>query len=184
MKRKHIGVIVFVGVFLSVLAALAMAAQDKYTLKVPNGLSFSEFKGYEAWQVVSISQDGALIAAILANPVMIKAYLDGVPGNGKPFPDGAKLAKIHWNPKKMETFPAATVPGTQHDMDFMVKDSKRFADSGGWGYAVFEYDAASDTFRPGNSDDQPPQANDAKCGYACHTIVQNRDYVFTEYGRR
>jgi len=84
MKRKHIGVIVFVGVFLSVLAALAMAAQDKYTLKVPNGLSFSEFKGYEAWQVVSISQDGALIAAILANPVMIKAYLAGVPGNGKP----------------------------------------------------------------------------------------------------
>ena len=88
----------------------AISAQDKYALKVPNGLSFSEFKGYEAWQVVSISQDGNLIAAILANPVMIKAYLDGVPGNGKPFPDGAKMAKIHWNPKKMETFPAATVP--------------------------------------------------------------------------
>jgi hypothetical protein len=72
---------------------------------VPNGLAFSEFRGYEAWQVVSISQDGSLIAAILANPVMIKAYLAGVPGNGKPFPDGAKLAKIHWSPKKMETFP-------------------------------------------------------------------------------
>jgi hypothetical protein len=64
---------------------------------------------------------------------MIKAYLAGAPANGKPFPDGSKLAKIHWNPKKMEAFPAATVPGTQHDMDFMVKDSKRFADSGGWG---------------------------------------------------
>jgi hypothetical protein len=76
------------------------------------------------------------------------------------------------------------VPGTQHDVDFMVKDAKRFADSGGWGYAEFEYDAASDAFRPGNSDDQPPQANDAKCGYACHTIVQKRDYVFTEYGHR
>jgi hypothetical protein len=90
--------------------------------------------------VVSISQDGNLIAAILANPVMIKAYLAGVPGNGKPFPDGARMAKIHWNPKMMDTFPAATVPGTQHDVDFMVKDSKRFADSGGWGWAVFEYD--------------------------------------------
>ena len=112
MKRKSIAVIVFVEVFLSVLVALAMAAQDKYTLKVPNGLSFSEFRGYEAWQAVSISQDGNLIAAILANPVMIKAYLAGVPGNGKPFPDGAKMAKIHWNPKKLETFPAATVPGT------------------------------------------------------------------------
>src|SRR5271170_3086495 len=102
MRRKSIWVIVSVGVFLSVLAALAMAAQDKYTLKVPNGLSFSEFKGYEAWQVVSISQAGNnLMAATLGNPVMIKAYLAGAPGNGKPFPDGAKMAKIHWNPKKL-----------------------------------------------------------------------------------
>jgi hypothetical protein len=76
------------------------------------------------------------------------------------------------------------VPGTQHDVDFMVKDSKRFADSGGWGYAEFEYDAASDTYRPGTLSDEPPQANDAKCGFACHTIVQTRDYVFTEYGHR
>jgi hypothetical protein len=137
MKRKSIRVTVFVAVFLSVLVALALAAQDKCTAKVPNGLSFSEFRGYEAWQLVSISQDGPHIAAILANPVMIKAYLAGLPGNGKPLPNDAKMAKIHWNPKKLETFPAATVPGTQADMDFMVKDSKRFADSGGWGYAVF-----------------------------------------------
>ena len=184
MNRKSIVVIVFVGVFLSVLVAMAMAAQDKYTVKVPGGLAFSEFRGYEAWQVVSISQDGPLMAATLANPVMIKAYMSGIPGNGMPFPDGAKLAKIHWNPKKLETFPAATVPGTQHDMDFMVKDSKRFADSGGWGYAAFEYDAASDTFRPGTLTDQPPQANDAKCGFACHTRVKTRDYVFTDYGHR
>jgi hypothetical protein len=115
---------------------------------------------------------------------MIKAYQEGAPGNGKPIPDGAKMAKIHWNPKKMETFPAATVPGTQHDVDFMVKDSKRFADSGGWGWAAFEYEAASDTFRPGNSSDKPPQGSDAKCGLACHTIVKTRDYVFTEYAKR
>src|SRR5580704_12852284 len=88
----------------AVLGGLAMSAQDKYTVKVPNGLAFSEFRGYEAWQVVSISKDGDLMAAILGNPVMIDAYLAGIPGNGKPFPDGAKLAKIHWNPKKMETF--------------------------------------------------------------------------------
>ena len=133
MKNKRIPTNLIVVVLLTVSVAIALAAQDKYTLKVPNGLAFSEFRGYEAWQVVSISQDGPLIAAILANPVMIKAYVAGVPGNGKPFPDGAKMAKIHWNPKKLETFPAATVPGTQHDVDFMVKDSKRFADSGGWG---------------------------------------------------
>ena len=63
----------------------------------------------------------------------------------------------------METFPAATVPSTQHDVDFMVKDSKRFADSGGWGYGVFDYDAASDTFTPGTLAGKPPQGNDAKC---------------------
>jgi len=184
MSRKRIGVTVFAGGLLFILVALGMAAQDKYTLKVPNGLAFSEFKGYEAWQVVSISQDGSLVAAVLADPVMIKAYQSGIPGNGQPFPDGARMAKVHWNPKKMETFPAATVPGTQHDVDFMVKDSKRFADSGGWGYGVFEYDSASGTFRPGTQADKPPQANDARCGFACHTAVKARDYVFTDYAHR
>ena len=153
-------------------------------MKVPNGLAFSEFRGYEAWQLVSISQDGRKIAAILANPAMIKAYQAGIPGNGKPFPDGAKLAKIHWLPKKMETFPPATVPGTPHDADFMVKDSKRFADSGGWGWGAFGYEAASDTFKPATLADQPPQGKDAKCGFECHTTVKNRDYVFTDYGHR
>ena len=159
-------------------------AQDKYTVKVPGGLAFSEFRGYEGWQVVSMSHAGK-VAVILANPIMIDAFRAGAPGNGKPFPDGSKLAKIHWIPKASETAPSATtVPGALHDADFMVKDSKRFADSGGWGYAEFEYDPASETFRPGTLADQPPQANDAKCGAGCHTIVKARDYVFTEYGKR
>jgi hypothetical protein len=162
----------------------AKPAQDKYSLKVPGGLAFSEFKGYEDWQAISISRNDKALALILGNPVMIEAFRAGYPGNGKTAPDGAKMAKIHWTPKKNEYFPDASVPGAQHDVDFMVKDSKRFADSGGWGYAVFEYDAASNTFRPGNTTDQPPQANDAKCGFACHTIVKNKDYVFTEYGKR
>jgi hypothetical protein len=136
MRSKRLLNIAIIAGMLGGVAGLAMSAQDKYTLKVPGGLEFSEFKGYEGWQLVSISQDGPLMAAILANPIMIDAYLAGVPGNGKPFPDGAKMAKIHWTPKKMETFPVATVPGTQHDVDFMVKDSKRFADSGGWAWAV------------------------------------------------
>jgi hypothetical protein len=185
MKRKRMLTIPIVTVGLACVGSWAIAAQDKYTLKVPNGLSFSEFRGYEAWQVINISQNGSgQLAAILGNPVMITAYLAGAPGNGKPFPDGAKMAKVHWNPKKLETFPSATVPGTQHDIDFMVKDSKRFADSGGWGYAVFDYNAASDTFSPGTMADKPPQGNDAKCGYACHTGVKTRDYVFTDYGHR
>jgi hypothetical protein len=159
--------------------------QDKYTLKVPGGLAFSEFKGYESWQLIAISQNGPVIAAIMGNPAMINAYKAGIPGNGKPFPDGARMAKVHWLPKKNEAAPGQpTVPGAQHDVDFMVKDSKRFADSGGWGYAEFEYDAASETFRRGTTTDSPPQGNDAKCGFACHTVAKTRDYVFTDYARR
>jgi hypothetical protein len=167
-----------------VLGGVALAQQDKFALAVPGGLAFSEFKGYEGWQVVSTSQNDKLVAVILANPEMIGAYQAGAPGNGKPFPDGAKMAKVHWNPQKQQYFPDTTVPGTQHDVDFMVKDSKRFADSGGWGYAVFEHDAASNTFTPGTTADTPPQENDAKCGFACHTIVESRDFVFTEYAKR
>jgi len=183
MKSKGVPANLAALAFLIVSVSLAaLAAQDKYTLKVPNGLAFSEFRGYESWQVVSISQDAGKMAVILANPIMIKAYQEGIPANGKPFPDGSKMAKIHWNPKQMDTFPSATVPGTQHDVDFMVKDSKRFADSGGWGWGAFEYDAATDTFTPATTADTPPQGNDAKCGFACHTIVKTRDYVFTDYG--
>jgi hypothetical protein len=184
MKGKGMLTIVIIAGLLAIVGGWAFAAQDKFTVKVPNGLAFSEFRGYEAWQVVSISHNGNLLAATLANPVMIKAFEAGAPGSGQPFPDGSKMAKIHWNTKKMEAFPAATVPSTQHDVDFMVKDSKRFADSGGWGYAVFDYDGASDTFTPGTLAGKPPQGNDAKCGYACHTAVKTRDYVFTEYGHR
>ena len=166
-------------------AGVAISAQDKYTVQVPNGLAFSEFRGYEDWAVIAISENGGKIAAILGNPAMIAAYRDGVPGNGKPFPDGAKMAKIHWNPKKQEAYPGEPmVPDTQHDVDFMVKDSKRFADSGGWGYGAFEYDAAAEAFRPATTADQPPQGNDAKCGFACHTVVKKQDYVFTEYPKR
>jgi len=193
MKSKKIPTVVIVAISLavSVLAVLgggAISAQDtsqaKYSVRVPNGLAFSEFRGYEGWQTVAISQNEKLSAVILANPVMIKAYQSGIPGNGKPFPDGSKMAKIHWNQKKNEAFPNTTIPASLHDVDFMVKDSKRFGDSGGWGWGAFMYNASSDTFTPGNMNDDPPQGNDAKCGFVCHTIAKPRDYVFTEYGKR
>jgi hypothetical protein len=185
MGSKRLRSIVIVTALVSALGSNAMSAQDKYTLKVPGGLAFSEFRGYEGWQFISLSQSGKIVAAIVGNPVMIEAYQKGIPDNGKPVPDGAKMAKIHWTAKPSKTAPSATtVPGALHDVDFMVKDSKRFADSGGWGYAAFNYDAASGTFTPATTADVPPQANDAKCGFGCHTIVKTRDYVFTEYGRR
>ncbi|MBZ5644948.1 MAG: cytochrome P460 family protein [Acidobacteriia bacterium] len=178
--------VLIVGIALSGLVGIGLRAQqDKYSLKVPGGLAFSDFRGYEGWQAVSISHSQTAVAVILANPVMIDAYRTGVPGNGKPFPDGSKMAKIHWEPKKSEKAPGpTTVPGTLQNVDFMEKDSKRFASSGGWGWAAFDYNAASDTFAPGTATDKPPQRNDARCGFACHTIVKDRDYVFTDYGKR
>ncbi len=187
MTRIPSSLIVIIPGVLAVLGGSAISAQDKYTVQVPGGLAFSEFRGYEDWQTVSISQTEGALAAILANPVMIDAYRAGIPGNGKPFPDGSKIAKIHWKPAKSADAPApTTVPGNLDNVDFIVKDSKRFtdADSGGWGYAAFDYNTASDTFTPATLDDQPPQGNDAKCGVACHTIAQAKDYIFTAYPKR
>src|SRR4029450_7032059 len=128
------------------VAGVSISAQDKdkYAVKVPGGLAFSEFRGYEDWAVISLSVNGGKVAAIMGNPAMIEAYKQGIPDNGKSFPDGAMMAKIHWNPKKQESYPGQpVVPGTLHDVDFMVKDSKRFADSGGWGGGAFDCDEAA-----------------------------------------
>ena len=84
-----------IGIVLTVSDRSAISAQDKYAVKVPNGLAFSEFTGYESWPVIAISENGGKIAVIVGNPAMIEAYKRGVPGNGQPFPDGAKMAKIH-----------------------------------------------------------------------------------------
>jgi Cytochrome P460 len=176
-KRLFPSAIIIPVVMLAAVGVMALTARDKYTLNVPNGLAFSEFRGYETWQTVSVSQSGDLIEVILANPVMIDAYLAGVPGNGKHFPDGSKMTKIHWKAKKSaEAHAPTTVPDTLHDVDFMVRDSRRFLDTGGWGYAQFNYAGASDTFSP--------EGSGASCGYACHTIAKAKDYVFTAYGKR
>ena len=100
-----------------------------------NGLAFSEFRGYEGWQPISISQNGGVFATILGNPVTIDAHEAGVPGNGKPFPDGANGEDPVEREKERD--------GPRVTMTLM--DSKRFADSGGWGYAVFTYGTPSDT---------------------------------------
>jgi hypothetical protein len=162
---------------LAVWGGSAISAQDKYTVKVPNGLAFSEFKGFENWATVSVSRTGDTIEVILANPEMIKAYKAGAYGTGKHFADGAKMAKIHWNVKQSTEAPSpTTVPDTLNNIDFMVRDSKRFADTGAWGYAQFNYDSASSTFSP--------MGTGHNCGFACHTIVKAKDYVFTSYGPR
>ena len=177
---SRIPVVAIVSLLAAVLAALggmALAAQDKDTLQLPGGLAFSDFRGYEDWQVVSVSQTDGLLKVMVANPVMIEAYKAGVPGNGQPFPDGSKIAKIEWKPKKMTESPfAVNVPSTLQDVFLIEKDTKRFPDTKGWAYAVFIYNPASDTFRP--------DGNGANCGFECHTIVASKDYIFHSYQKR
>jgi len=169
----------------------AQEKQDKYKLQIPGGIAFSEVKGYEQWQVVgpSFTDAANVLRVIVANPVMIKAYQDGIPGNGKPFPDGSKIVKIEWKPKKITDAPFSastpdTVPGDLTEVEFIVKDSKRFSDTHGWGYAMYDYNAASGTFAPATTASHPPVGHDAKCGAACHELAASKDYIFTAYPQR
>ena len=135
MKSTRTSLVAIMAGILAVLGGWAVTAQDKYTLRIPDGLAFSEFKGYETWQVVSLSHSDETLDVIVANPVMVEAYAAGIPGNGKPFPDGAKTAKIQYIPKKSSEAPfGVAIPDRLKDVAFMLKDSKRFSTSGGWGY--------------------------------------------------
>ena len=162
---------------LVVLGGIALAAQDRYSLKVPKGLAFSEFRGYDTWQDVAVSQIEHGIKVIAANDAMIKAYRGGVPGNGKLFPDGSKIVKIEWTFKKNPESPYfVNIPDTLKSVSFIEKNTKRFPQTHGWAYAQFEYDAASDTFKP--------SVEGAECGYACYTTVAAKDFIFTAYPKR
>ena len=163
---------------LAVLGAAAVYAQDKYSLKSPSGIAFSDFRGYEDWSVVSSARTTEILKVIVANPAMIKAYKAGVPGKGQPFPEGSMIVKLQWKLKKSTEAPfAVEVPDVFSQAFVMEKDSKRFPKSGGWGYAVFNYDAASDQFTA-----DPKSLSD--CGYACHTPVKAKDYIFHPYQKR
>ena len=133
----------------AVLAALGTAvyAQDKYSLTSPSGIAFSDFKGYEDWALVSSARTDEVLKVIVANPAMIDAYKAGVPGNGLPFPEGSKIAKLQWKPKKSTEAPFdVDVPDVFTQAFVIEKDSKKFPKTGGWGYALFNYDALTGKF--------------------------------------
>ena len=186
--RRLTGLTMFVIVVtvLAVLVAVAVYAQDKgsansqdkYSLKSPSGVAFSDFRGYEDWPAVSSARQDEILKVIVANPKMITAYKAGVPGNGQPFPEGSMIVKLQWKQKKStEAQFAVDVPDVFTQAFVMEKDSKRFPKTGGWGYAVFNYDAVSGKFTA-----------DAKslsdCGNACHTTVKAKDYIFHPYEMR
>lgn len=161
---------------LAVLSGVVYA-QDKYALTTPSGIAFSDFKGYEDWAVVSSARTDDVLKVIVGNPIMIEAYKSGIPENGKPFPDGSKIAKLQWKPKKSTEAPFdVEVPDVFSQAFLMEKDAKRFPDSGGWGYALFNYAATSDSFA---ADPSP-----SDCGHACHTAVKAKDYIFHPYQKR
>ena len=162
---------------LAVCGTLGASAQDKYAVQVPDGLSLSEFRGYEDWEVVSIARTDEVLKVIVANPTMIDAYKSGIPENGKPFPDGSRIAKIQWTPKKStEATFDVDVPNRLKDLFLIAKDARRFPDTGGWGYALFDYNAASDAFTPNGSG--------TACGHVCHQAVAYKDYIFHPYQKR
>lgn len=186
MKRPHIVSLVIVSA--SIFVVGITLAQDRFTLKSPGGIAFSEFKGYDTWQVIASSQaddgsgcgtaqDPGCIKSIVGNPVTVKAYADGIPANGKPVPDGAMLAKIEWTKARILASPyGVTVPGRLAEVAFMMKDSSRFPATNGWGYATFRYDEGSDTWSVFG--DGPEFANSC---HGCHALVRARDFVWTSY---
>jgi Cytochrome P460 len=177
MERKSKLTIAMATAVLVVLGAAAVYAQDKYSLKTPSGIAFSDFRGYEDWAAASSARTDEVLKVIVANPTMINAYKAGVPGNGQPFPDGSKIVKLQWKPKKSTEAPfVVDVPDVFTQAFVMEKDSKRFPKTGGWGYALFNYDAASDKF---TADPSP-----ADCGNSCHTAVKAKDYIFHPYEKR
>ena len=176
MKRKSIS---RVATATAVLAALGTAvyAQDKYALKSPSGIALSDFRGYEDWAVFSSARTEEVLKVIVANPTMTEAYKAGIPGNGQPFPEGSKIAKLQWSFKKSTEAPfAVDVPSAFTQAFVIEKDSKRFPNTGGWGYALFNYDAATDKFVA-----DPATAD---CGHACHVAVKKKDYIFLPYQKR
>src|SRR6202044_2894470 len=163
---------------LALLVGTTVYAQDKYKLKSPGGIAFSDFRGYEDWADVSSARTDEILKVIVANPTMIAAYKSGVPGGGQTFPDGSMIVKLQWKQKKSTEAPfVVEVPDVFKQVFVMEKDSKRFPKTGGWGYAVFDYDAASDKFTP-----DPTSLAD--CGNACHTAVKAKDYIFHPYDKR
>ena len=150
-----------------------------YGIKLP--------QGYREWHLISVKRltgkqltgaGGNLkqLRAELGNDLAIKAYRDGT----LPFPDGAIIAALHWNEVSSDAdnkalasgFPGADLEsvfaGSAVNVQFMVKDSKKYAASGGWGYADFT------NGKPGN------EALHEKC-FPCHQPAKDRDYVFTHY---
>jgi Cytochrome P460 len=174
MKR-----IAFLFVAVATLAGIAAFTTSASTHADEEAVPISATKippGYRDWRLISVArEEGTLndIRAILGNDQAIQAYREGK----LPFPDGTIISRIAWGfdaseeNNKVFGHPQSFVAGTpKNGVQFMVKDSKKYASTGGWGFAQFD-------------DGQPAGDAVLKTCFACHQAVKARDFVFTRYAR-
>src|SRR5262245_39722646 len=178
IAMKRIAFFLFVATTLvNVVAFTALAARrgdgqaaPLFVTKIP--------PGYRDWKVVTVAHEaGDLndIRAVLGNDVAIKAYREG----RLPFPEGAIVCRIAWSHVSSEennrtfgreqSFVAG--PPTDAYLQFMVKDSKKYAATGGWGYSSFD------------NDGKPTDEATMKSCFPCHQAIKDRDFVFSKYAR-
>jgi len=171
MSRIASLVVAVVGVA-SVVASSAPASghADKRT---PPIFGVQVPAGYRDWKLISVAhEEGNLndLRALLGNDVAIKAYREGE----LPFPDGAIIARLAWSyvpseeNNKVFGRSQSFVPGSATNIQFMVKDSRKYAATGGWGFAQFK-------------DGKPADEKLLKTCFPCHEPVKARDFVFTQY---
>src|SRR5262245_38661259 len=179
MKRQSILTVAAASTVLGALGAAVYAQDkfDKYSLKSPGGIAFSDFRGYEDWAVISSASTDQELKVIVGNPAIIDAFKAGAPGNGQRFPEGSKIVKMQWKLTKSKEAHFEVEVQEGHTQAFvMEKDSKRFPETGGWGYAVFNHEVATGKM--------VADAAPADCGHTCHVAVKNKDYVFHPYQKR
>ena len=126
--------------------------------------------GYRQWELIAPAQEAEPLnelRAVLGNPIAIKAYKD----QALPFPDGTIFAKLAWKHIQSPDFAPASIPGAATTVQIMVKDSKKYPTTGGWGFGRF-------------IDGKPVDAAQHETCFACHEArVKDRDYVFTRYAK-
>ena len=176
MRKITIGAVVLLA-WLGVMAIMSRAAPQEQAAPI----FLTEMpQGYRNLSLISVSRltagNGSQLRAELGNDIAIKAYRDGT----LPFPEGAIIAALHWNEASPEEnnqvlakgFPGAGiqsfVPGSGVNVQFVVKDSKKYAATGGWGFGDF-------------TNGKPANEAQMKTCFACHLPAKDRDYVFTRY---
>jgi hypothetical protein len=158
--KKHM---LLAGIIL--IAPVMISAADSPV--APNGIAF--YPEYMSWKVVAPSyrEDKDHIRIITGNETAVAAMQVGK----KPLPDGSVLAKVAWQTEKHPSFPTATVPGAFVQVEFMVKDAKKYKETGGWGFARF----VGNDLKPYGKD-----ANFVSECFHCHLPVAGNDYLFTK----